>query len=69
MEDNIILYSTSTCPQCSNLKRVLNAKGVKYKICDDTEKMISLGITNIPVLSVDGEMMNYKNALLWANKE
>ena len=65
MVNNIILYSTSTCPSCRNLKSQLNNKGIIYEVCDDEDKMISIGIQHIPVLEVDGNRLNYKEALKW----
>ena len=60
----ITLYSTH-CPQCTLLERQLKEHRIKYEICDDVAKMISLGFTHAPILDVDGTQMNFANALKW----
>lgn len=62
---DIILYSTKACPRCKYLKQLLDNKNIKYKVCEDTDLMISKGITNIPVLEVDGQLLNNKDAMVW----
>ena len=62
---DIILYSTKTCPRCKYLKQLLDNKNIKYKVCEDIDLMISKGITNIPVLEVDGQLLNNKDAMVW----
>ena len=54
----IVVYSTG-CPKCGVLERKLNEKGISYEMCMDVDKMLGLGITSVPVLDVDGEMMEY----------
>lgn len=33
------------------------------------EEMLSLGITSVPVLCVDGQMMDFANAVKWINNQ
>ena len=35
---------------------------------DDINQMMSLGITTVPVLKVDGEMLSYTDAVKYVNK-
>lgn len=63
----IILYSTETCPMCKMLKRKLDEAKVDYEICMDVDQMKSLGISHVPVLSVDGSLMNLQNAIGYIN--
>lgn len=63
----IILYSTG-CPRCSVLKRKLDEKCVAYEENHDENEMIRHGITEVPVLSVDGRLMNYRTAVTWINE-
>ena len=63
---NIILYSTG-CPKCNVLKEKLTNKNIKYSEVNSKDEMIALGIDEIPVLSVDGNMMNFKESVDWVN--
>lgn len=64
----MILYS-SGCPRCEILKKKLDAKGFQYDIFNDIDKMIEMGIETVPVLEVDGEMLNYVEAVKWINEK
>ena len=64
MNKSIILYSNG-CPSCNNLKLMLKKAEIEYIEKNDIEEMLTLGITQIPVLSVDGEMMSYEDAKKW----
>lgn len=61
METNI-LYSTG-CPKCGLLKKVLEQKGIEYTVEDDVNKMLELGIDEVPMLKIQGKLMNYDGAL------
>lgn len=60
----IILYSNH-CPCCEILKSQLDAAGVAYRVITDIDQMLAMGLTHLPMLSVDGMMMNYPAALAW----
>jgi phage gp45-like len=45
------------------LKSRLDASGVDYEVCDDIEKMKSLGIMSVPVLGVDDELLGFTDAI------
>lgn len=64
MSKMIILYSTG-CPQCRILKERLDAKGISYQICSDVEIMKTKGISSVPVLEVDGELLRMRDAFEW----
>lgn len=61
-----ILYSTG-CPKCSVLKKKLEEKNIMYEECSSVERMLELGITTVPVLSVDSELMEFGEAIKWIN--
>ena len=63
--NNIILYSTG-CPICHRLEDVLNSKNIIYSLCTDEHKMGELGITQVPVLSVNGQLLKAPQAMKWA---
>lgn len=65
---DIILYSTG-CPMCRVLKAKLAAKQIGYTEVNDVDKMLALGIETVPVLSVNGELMMFKEAADWVNKQ
>ena len=62
----VILYSTG-CPRCNILKKKLDVKNVSYTEFADKEQMVSMGFSEVPVLSVDGEQMNFTAAIEWIN--
>ena len=64
MSKTIILYSTG-CPQCRVLKERLDARGISYHICSDIEVMKAKGISSVPVLEVDGELLRMRDAFEW----
>ena len=58
----ITLYTTH-CPLCTALEKTLKEKGVKYEVCTDKELMISKGFTSVPMLEIDWQIYNYKQAI------
>lgn len=62
----IILYSTG-CPKCEVLKKKLKAKNIEFVENNNVEDMESLGIDQVPVLSVDGSLMGFAEANNWIN--
>lgn len=58
----VVMYSTG-CPRCNILKSKLDSSGVEYEVCDDIEKMKSLGIMSVPVLGVDDELLGFTDAI------
>ena len=65
---DIILYSTG-CPKCNILKKKLAEKNIQYIENNDVEEMASLGIDFVPVLYVNGEMLQFKEANDWVNQQ
>ncbi len=63
----VILYSTG-CPKCSVIKEKLDAKGIEYTENNDVDVMLALGISQVPVLSVDGELLSFVEANQWVNE-
>ena len=60
----IKFYSTG-CPRCKVLKTKLDDANLEYEVHDDTEEMLNLGIKGVPVIEVDGERMNFGQAVKW----
>lgn len=65
---NVILYSTG-CPRCNVLKSKMNSKGIQYIENNDAEEMLQKGFTQVPVLEVDGAIMDFSEANAWVNKQ
>ena len=63
----VILYSTG-CPKCKVLVAKLNAKNIKYNTVSDIGIIISKGISTVPVLEVNGTIMDFKTAVEWINE-
>lgn len=63
----IILYSNN-CPKCRVLEQKLKTKGVEYEEVNDIEVMEQKGFMSVPMLEVDGKVMNFKEASDWINK-
>ncbi len=64
---NVVLYSTG-CPRCKVLKQKLDSKGIQYTMNESVDEMLSLGITQVPILSIDGEILPFTKAIEWVNK-
>lgn len=64
----IVIYSTG-CPRCKVLISKLDAKNIEYSVFDNIDKMLEMGITNVPILEVDNKKMNFKEAVDWINNK
>ena len=60
-----IIFYTTHCPLCKGLEKALSLRHIPHTVCTDVSKMKELGISRVPVLAVDGELMPYKQALQW----
>ncbi len=63
----VILYSTG-CPKCKVLEAKLNRRKIEYQTVTDVDVMESKGFMSVPMLEVDGEIMNYREAVDWVNE-
>lgn len=64
----VTLFSTG-CPKCNVLKQKLDTKGVQYDISSDVDKMMELGFMAAPILNVDGNYMEFSEAIKWVNTQ
>lgn len=64
---NVVLYSTN-CPRCRVLETKLAQKNIDYHVVDDVDKMLNLGMTEVPQLEVDGVRMSFSEAVKWVNE-
>ena len=65
---NVILYSTK-CPRCNVLERKLSSSNIEFQLVEDEDLMIEKGFVESPMMEVDGEIMNFKKAIEWVNKQ
>lgn len=65
---NIILFSTG-CPRCDVLKKKLDQKGVGYEENTNTEEMLCLGISEVPVLRVGDDFLTFAEAVKWVSEQ
>lgn len=62
----MILYTTN-CPKCKVLESKLTAKNISYDICSDVSVMEEKGFMEAPKLEVDGNILNFKEAVDYVN--
>ncbi len=63
----IILYTTH-CPKCKILTKKLTEKNIEYIEFTDVNKMIEMGFNVMPILEVDGIVMDFGTANKWINE-
>lgn len=64
--DNIILYSTH-CPKCNILEKKLKDKNIHYEEINDVDDMLNKGITEVPILYINGENYSFGEAVKYIN--
>lgn len=67
MMDSVVLY-TIDCPKCKVLETKLNSKNIPYEVFKDKDKMIEKGLSTMPVLEVDGRLLDFGQAVKWINE-
>lgn len=63
---SVVLYSTN-CPKCVVIGKKMEQKNIKYDIVTDVDLMQSKGFTSMPMLEVDGNLMDFGDAIKWVN--
>lgn len=64
----VTLYTTH-CPKCTTLGQMLENKNIKFETVTDINTMIAKGFEFVPMLEIDGQIMNYDEAKNWVEKE
>ena len=64
----VIFYSTH-CPRCMILEKKLAQKNISYEEINDVEIMKEKGFLAVPLLEVDGEIMDFVAANKWINQQ
>lgn len=60
--NEIILFSNG-CPNCIQLEKELKERGIKYEKHTDVQEMLSLGFDSVPMLSVNGRIVDGEKAM------
>jgi glutaredoxin len=63
-----ILY-TNNCPKCKILKKNLEQKNIEFEVCEDMASIVAKGFRTVPVLEINGTVMDFNSAILWVQKE
>lgn len=62
----VTLFSTG-CPKCKVLEAKLKQKGIVYEHINDMDIMTEKGFMSVPMLEVDGNVMDFATANNWIN--
>ncbi len=62
------LYSTN-CPKCKVLEMKMKQKNIEYEVNTNIEEMLALGVKSAPILSVEGGLLQFADAVKWINEQ
>ena len=62
----MILY-TQSCPKCEVLKKKLLQKNINFETSNDFSKLIENNIDTLPVLEVNGNLLEFPEAITYVN--
>ena len=65
----MIVLHTTHCPKCKILEKKLNSKEIKYEENSNTDLMVKMGIDILPVLEIDGKLLDFIEAVKWVNEQ
>ena len=64
----VTLYTTH-CPKCKTLLERLEKKNIAFETCEDMKILVAKGFKTVPMLEVNGQMMDFNTAILWAKEQ
>lgn len=64
--NKMILYSTG-CPKCNVLKAKLKQKNVDYVENNNVDEMQKMGITTVPMLMINSNLLDFVEAVEYIN--
>lgn len=64
----MITVYTTHCPKCKIIESKLKAKNIEYIEVTDVEEIARLGFQTVPVVDVDGTILNFGEANKWINE-
>lgn len=62
----MILY-TQNCPKCKVLKKKLLQKNIIFETSNDFSKLLENNIDTLPVLEVNGNLLEFPEAITYIN--
>ena len=65
---NVVLYTTH-CPKCNVLHAKLEEKNIEFTENENVRVLIKKGYVSAPMLEVDGEFMDFGEAVKWGNEQ
>lgn len=51
------------------LKQKLQQKNITFEICDNLDEILNKGFLTVPVLEIDGEQIDFTDAIKWVNAQ
>lgn len=60
----VTIYSTG-CPRCNVLKTKLAQANINFDVSDNIDYLIEKGYQSVPILDVDGKLMDFGAAIKW----
>lgn len=64
----ITLFSTN-CPKCKVLEQKLKSANIDFTIQNDMQEIIDAGFATAPVLKVDNQYLDFKQAVDYINSD
>lgn len=64
-----VIFHSTKCPKCKVLELKMKKKSIYYEENNDVDLMISKGIMSAPCLEINGEILDFKNAVEWVNNQ
>lgn len=65
----MITVYTTHCPKCKVIETKLKAKNMDYVEVADMNEIVKLGFQSVPVVEVDGTIMDFAEANQWINNQ
>jgi hypothetical protein len=65
----LIKFYTQNRPKCQVLKNSLDKRDMNYETITDEKLMLDKGFTHVPMLEVNGTIMEYGEAFKWINEQ
>ena len=58
-----VIFHSTHCPKCKVIEIKMKQKNINYIENNDIDLMLSKGIKSAPCLEIDGEILDFKNAI------
>ena len=64
-----VIFHSTKCPKCKVMEIKMKQKNINYIENNDIDLMLSKGIKSAPCLEIDGEILDFTNAVKWVNNQ